>query len=231
MAQPNQDPDNDTYGAERADMVRHLRASVTDQRVLAAFGRVRRERFVPLHARSLAYEDRPLSIGHGQTISQPTMVAVMLQELRLKGPETVLDIGTGSGYQAALLAELAARVVTVERIEALAKSAEDVFRELGYATVEVHVATDALGWLEGAPYDAIVVAAAAPRIPQGLVDQLAPAGRLVIPVGGRDGQDLMLVEKRPEGVVVTRRGGCRFVPLISPEAFPDGSTDGGGTEK
>ena len=213
------------YATARGDMVRSLRSDITDRRVLEAFGRVPRERFVPLELRYLAYEDRPLAIGHGQTISQPRMVALMLQQLRLRGAEKVLDIGTGSGYQAALLAELAREVVTVERIPGLAENAAEVLRELGYENVRVHLAREALGWPAEAPYDAIVVGAAAPRIPQALVDQLAPGGRLAVPVGERWEQDLMVVEKRPEGLVVTRRGACRFVPLIGKEAFSD--PDGG----
>jgi protein-L-isoaspartate(D-aspartate) O-methyltransferase len=211
----------DTYAPARAAMVRALRLEITDERVLQAFARVPRERFVPLAARHLAYMDRPIAIGHGQTLSPPLMVAVMLLELRLKGQEKVLEIGTGSGYQAALLAELAATVVTVELIPELAAKAAEVLHELGYRNVTVHLASeDVLGWPAEAPYDAIVVAAAAPRVPQSLVDQLAAGGRLVLPVGERTSQELMVVEKRPEGVTVTRKGGCRFVPLIGREAFP-----------
>jgi protein-L-isoaspartate(D-aspartate) O-methyltransferase len=209
----------DPFAAAREALVRSLRADIKDERVLAAFGRVPRERFVAAEARELAYEDRPLSIGHGQTISQPRMVAIMLQELGLKGTERVLEVGGGSGYQAALLAELAASVVSVELIPELAAQAKAVLQALGYANVEVQVAVDELGWPAGAPYDAIIVAAAAPRVPLGLVDQLSPAGRLVIPVGSRDMQDLVLVERTSEGVRVTRKGACRFVPLIGSEAY------------
>jgi protein-L-isoaspartate(D-aspartate) O-methyltransferase len=198
---------------------------VTDERVLRAFSRVPRERFVAPEAEELAYHDRPLPIGYGQTISQPRMIALMLQELGLKGPEKVLEVGTGSGYQTALLAELAASVVTVELIPELAERAQAVLEALGYANVSVHVAGDELGWPVDGPYDAIVVAAASPRIPQSLVDQLAPpgvdrpGGRLAIPVGGREGQDLMLAERQQQGVTVVRRGACRFVPLIGREAY------------
>jgi protein-L-isoaspartate(D-aspartate) O-methyltransferase len=209
----------------RAELVRSLARDISDRRVLEVMGRVARERFVAPDLRRAAYQDRPLPIGHGQTISQPRMVAMMLQELALAGPERVLDIGTGSGYQAALLAELAARVVTVELIPELAGSARRLLAELGYANVEVYVAGEELGWPALAPYDAIVVAAASPRIPQSLVDQLAPGGRLVIPVGTRQGQDLLVADNTPEGVTVTRKGGCRFVPLIGRGAFASGEWD------
>ncbi len=206
-------------------LVRALREDVSDERVLAAIASVPRERFVAPELQDMAYEDRPLPIGHGQTISQPRIVAMMLQELHLRGSEKALEIGTGSGYQAAVLSKLAARVVTVERVPDLAARAAQVLQELHYDNVVVHLAADRLGWPEDAPYDAIVVAAAAPRIPQSLVDQLAAGGRLVIPVGGRAEQDLMVVERRPEGLTVSRRGGCRFVPLIDKEAFSPESAD------
>jgi protein-L-isoaspartate(D-aspartate) O-methyltransferase len=206
------------FAEARDQLVRSLRTDIKDERVLQAFGRVPRERFVEAELQSLAYDDRPLPIGHGQTISQPRMVALMLQELHLRGDESVLEVGTGSGYQSALLAELARKVISVEIVPELAEQATRVLRELGY-DVAVHRAGEELGWAEAAPYDAIVVAAAAPRVPQSLADQLAPGGRLVIPVGTRDGQDLLLVEARPEGLTVTRKGGCRFVPLIGKEAY------------
>ena len=208
-----------SFEEAREMLVRELSREITDERVLHAFGVVPRERFVLDEARHLAYANRPLPIGHGQTISQPLMVALMLHELRLQGEERVLDVGTGSGYQAALLSVLARRVVGVELIRELAERARGVLRDLGYDNVEVHVAGDELGWPAGAPYDAIVVAAASPRVPQSLVAQLAPGGRLVIPVGGDEGQDLLVVEKGPEGLTVSRKGGCRFVPLIGREAY------------
>jgi protein-L-isoaspartate(D-aspartate) O-methyltransferase len=139
--------------------------------------------------------------------------------MRLTGDEKVLEIGTGSGYEAALLAELAREVVTVELLPELAQQARRILDELGYRNVAVHVAGERLGRPEDAPYDAIVVAAAAPRIPLGVADQLAPGGRLVIPVGGREGQDLMLVERRDEGLAVIRKGRCGFVPLLGAEAY------------
>ncbi len=207
-------------------LIRALREDVSDERVLAAIGQVPRERFVAPELQDMAYEDRPLPIGHGQTISQPRIIGMMLQELHLRGREKALEIGTGSGYQAAVLSKLAMRVVTVERIPELAVRAGEVLRELHCDNVTVHLSHDGLGWPEDGPYDAIVVAAAAPRIPQTLVDQLAAGGRLVIPVGGRAEQDLMVVERRPEGLTVARHGGCRFVPLIDKEAFsPESAED------
>jgi protein-L-isoaspartate(D-aspartate) O-methyltransferase len=204
----------------RAAMVESLqRGVVTDERVLAAMGRVPRELFVPPERQSEAYDNRALPIGHGQTISQPMMVAIMLQELALLGTERVLDIGTGSGYQAALLSELAASVTGVELVPELTERARRTLREHGYANVTVHQAGRELGRPEDGPYDAIVVAAASPRVPQSLVAQLAPGGRLVIPVGDRDGQELMVVERRPEGLTVRRKGRCGFVPLVGREAF------------
>jgi protein-L-isoaspartate(D-aspartate) O-methyltransferase len=192
---------------------------------LAAIGLVPRERFVRRDLADVAYQDRPLPIGHGQTISQPRMVALMLQQLALTGVERVLEVGSGSGYQTALLAQLAGHVTGVELVPELVAEAKRILESLGYANVELHLAGEALGWPAGGPYDAIIVAAAAPRIPQSLVDQLAPGGRLVIPVGSREGQDLMFAELREEGITVTRRGACRFVPLLGQEAFAASVSD------
>lgn len=209
----------DAYRDAREAMVRLLAREIKDQRVLDAFRKIPRERFMPFDMRPLAYSDRALPIGHGQTISQPFMVAIMLEHLALKGDEKVLDIGTGSGYQAALLAELAREVVTVERVEALSEQAGRVLDELGYKNVMVRLAGETLGCPEEAPFDAIVVGAAGPRIPQSLLGQLAEKGRIVMPVGDLKTQDLMLLEKSPEGMSVTRKGGCRFVPLLGKDAF------------
>jgi protein-L-isoaspartate(D-aspartate) O-methyltransferase len=203
----------------RARMVEGLRREIRDERVLRAFAEVPRERFVPAEFQAYAYEDRPLGIGHGQTISQPMMVALMLQEMVLTGEEKVLDVGTGSGYQAALLSRMAAQVIGVELVPELAENARRALAGLGYETVTVQGAGDELGWPEEAPYDAIVVAAASPRVPQSLVAQLAPGGRLVLPVGPRERQDLVVVVSTPEGLEVTRKGACGFVPLIGREAF------------
>lgn len=205
----------------RDALVKSLRWEIQDERVLSAFARVPREGFVPPEMRHYAYDDRPLPIGYGQTISQPLMVAIMTQALKLKGDEKVLEIGTGSGYQAALLAELAREVVTVERVPELAERAAKVLRPLGYHRVRVHVAGEELGWSEEAPYDAIIVTAGAPRVPQSLVDQLALGGRMAIPVGGRRVQELLVVTKTERGTTITRMGECRFVPLISArDAWP-----------
>jgi protein-L-isoaspartate(D-aspartate) O-methyltransferase len=213
----------------RAILLRSLSPDVTDRRVLDAMGRVPRERFVDKDLEPYAYADRPLPIGHGQTISQPRIVGMMLQRLRLQGTERVLDLGSGSGYQAALLAELAKEVVAVELIPELVERSRQVLRDLGYKNVTVQQATSELGWPEGAPYDAIIVAAASPRIPMSLVEQLAQGGRLVIPVGERSRQELMLVERSEAGLTVARKGACGFVPLIGKEAFATGEGASGQT--
>ena len=210
------------YQAVREELVRALRAEIQDARVLAAFGQVPRERFVPAELERYAYEDRPLPIGHGQTISQPLMVAIMTQALELQGSEKVLEVGTGSGYQAALLSLLAREVVSVERVPELAEWAARRLELLGYTQVRVFVAGGALGWPPEAPYDAIVVAAGAPDVPSSLVDQLALGGRMVAPVGGRRLQQLVRATKSERGITVERLGECRFVPLISPnEGWPE----------
>jgi protein-L-isoaspartate(D-aspartate) O-methyltransferase len=200
-------------------LLRSMTPVIKDPRVIDAMRRVPRERFVEDDLRPHAYSDRPLPIGHGQTISQPRMVAIMLQELALKGDEKVLDLGSGSGYQTALLAELAGLVIAVELVPELVERSRAVLAGLEYKNVSVHQATEQLGWPDAAPYDAIIVAAAAPRIPMSLIDQLAEGGRMVIPVGGRGRQELMLIEQSKEGVRVSRRGACGFVPLIGREAF------------
>ena len=206
-----------------AILLRSLPPDVTDARVLAAMGRVPRERFVGPDLQAFAYADRPLPIGFGQTISQPRIVGMMLQELGLKGDERVLDLGSGSGYQTAILAELVKEVIAVELIPELVERSRRVLSELGYKNVSVYQATDELGWPPEAPYDAIVVAAASPRVPMSLVEQLADGGRMIIPVGERGRQqELMLVARTKEGFTVSRRGACGFVPLIGKEAFAAG---------
>jgi protein-L-isoaspartate(D-aspartate) O-methyltransferase len=161
-----------------------------------------------------------LPIGHGQTISQPYMVARICEALALRGTERVLDVGTGSGYQAAVLAELAAEVVTVERLPELAASAQENLRGAGYGRVEVRVGDGTRGAPDRAPFDAIAVAAAAPGLPQTLYEELAPRGRLVVPVGDRGGQRLQVVVRSPEGPAVLHTVPCRFVPLVGDEGFP-----------
>ena len=203
------------FEAARSRMVEELRKEIKDERLLDALARVPRERFVLPDFQRHAYDDRPLPIGHGQTISQPLMVAIMTEAMRLRGDERVLEVGTGSGYQAALLSLLAREVVSVERIPELARSAAERLRELGYCNVTVHVAGDRLGRPQDGPYDAITVTAGAPEVPSSLVDQLAMGGRLVVPVGGRRLQQLVRATKSDRGVTIERLGDCRFVPLIA----------------
>lgn len=204
-------------------LLAELSREIYDDRILDAISKVPRERFVPEELRLAAYENRPLPIGHGQTVSQPLIVAMMTQGLSLYGDEKVLEVGTGSGYQAALLSLLAGQVITVERVPELAEAARQRLAELGCANVTVHVAGETLGWPEDAPYDTIIVTAAAPRVPYELMDQLRIGGRLVIPVGGRDLQELARVVKSPEGPVMSQLGPCRFVPLLGPGAWSTGA--------
>ena len=203
----------------RANLIRALDQEIRDKKVLEAMARVPREAFVPQECYHAAYEDRPLSIGFGQTISQPFIVALMIQALELKGDEKVLELGTGSGYEAAILAELVKHVVTVEIIPELAESAERILRKLGYYNIEVNIAGKTLGWQGKAPYDAIIVSAAAPSVPPVLLDQLSWGGRLVIPVGPRWEQELTKVTKYRKGNEVESLGGCYFVPLIGEGAW------------
>lgn len=206
---------------DRERLIQHLRHEIDDEKVLDAMARVPRENFVPSLSRQFAYDDRPLPIGEDQTISQPFIVALMTQALVLSGTEKVLELGTGCGYQAAILAELARQVITVERMHKLARKARQTLKSLGYTNIEVNIATQELGWPEEAPYDAIVVTAAAPRIPQGLLDQLAIGGRLVIPVGSRWEQELLQVIMKKEGMTVKNLTHCRFVPLIGEDAWSE----------
>ncbi len=205
----------------RTALLAELAGEVTDRRVLAAMREVPRELFVPQQLAVHAYENRPLPIGYGQTISQPLIVALMTQGLELDGSERVLEVGTGSGYQAALLSRLAAQVVSVERVPELAERAGRTLAELGYANVSVHVAGRTLGWPQEAPYDAIIVTAGAPRVPSELVEQLVLRGRMVIPVGARDLQELVRAVRSPEGPALTNLGPCRFVPLLGAGAWSD----------
>ena len=195
------------------------RRDIEDGRVLTAMERVPRERFVPPDLRRYAYEDAALPIGEGQTISQPYMVAAICAALALAGEEHVLDVGTGSGYQAAVLAELAAEVDTIERIPALAEQARANLAAAGYAKVRVHVGDGSRGLPARAPFDAIAVAAAAPEVPQALYEQLRPRGRLVVPVGERGVQRLEVIVRSPEGPAVRHSVPCRFVPLVGEGGF------------
>jgi len=205
----------------RAELIKHLSTEIRDKRVLAAMARIPRECFVPPEEQPLAYEDRPLPIGFDQTISQPLIIAIMTETLELTGEEKVLEIGTGSGYQAAILAELARQVVTTERLPPLAKGAKEVLDRLGYTNIEVHLAEETLGWERGAPYSAIIVTAGAPRMPDALLSQLAIGGRLIIPVGSRYVQELYKVTKHKKKSVVQDLGGCRFVSLIGKDAWEE----------
>jgi protein-L-isoaspartate(D-aspartate) O-methyltransferase len=192
---------------------------IVDRRVLDAMAHVPREAFVDDHDRKRAYQDMPLRIGHGQTISQPYMVALICEAADVHEGDKVLDIGTGSGYQAAVLAEMGAEVHTVERIPELAERARERLAAADYPDVEVHVGDGSLGLPEEALFDAIVVAAAAPDVPMTLYEQLVPRGRLVVPVGGPEGQRLEVVVRSPEGPAVTRSVPCRFVPLLGQEGY------------
>jgi protein-L-isoaspartate(D-aspartate) O-methyltransferase len=208
--------------AARARLIDCLSQEIIDKRVLSAMARVPRERFVSPDYYYAAYEDMPLSIGFGQTISQPFIVALMTQALELRGSEKVLELGTGSGYQTAILAGLAEWVVSIERVPQLAESARQILDRLGYTNVEIHTAVEALGWPDGSPYDAIIVTAGAPHVPDVLLEQLALGGRLVIPVGSRWEQDLLRVTRKKKGNVIESLGGCRFVPLIGKGAWEEG---------
>jgi protein-L-isoaspartate(D-aspartate) O-methyltransferase len=207
--------------AERRDMVKQqLRGrDIVDEGVLRAMERLPRELFVPARERRRAHEDAALPIGYGQTISQPYMVAKICETLALRPGQRALDVGTGSGYQAAVLAELGADVVTIERIPELAEQARANLAAAGYERVEVVVGDGTLGLPERAPFDGIAVAAAAPGFPQTLYEQLRPGGRLVVPVGGTRAQRLELIVRSPEGPAVIHSVPCRFVPLVGEEGF------------
>ncbi len=208
--------------ARRHMVARHLAGrGIGDPAVLAAMGDVPREAFVPAVERAHAYEDRALPIAEGQTISQPYVVALMAEALELAPGDRVLEVGTGSGYAAAVLARCADHVVSVERVPALAVAAADVLDRLGVTGVEVHVADGTLGWPAAAPYDAVVVTAGGPDVPAALLDQLAPGGRLVMPAGPPGGQRLVRVRRSAEGEVGPAEdlGGVAFVPLIGEQGW------------
>lgn len=209
------------FEAARARLTESLAHDIKDKRVLEAMARVPRERFVPPESTPYAYEDRPLPIGLEQTISQPYIVARMTEALELTGTEKVLELGTGSGYQTAILAELARMIISTERLPALAEAAQKVLASLGYKNIEIHIAEEELGWKEGAPYDAIIATAAAPDIPQDLVAQLKTGGRMVIPVGSRYMQELRKLTRGSDHNTVQNLGACRFVALIGKDAWPE----------
>jgi len=209
----------DRYAKQRKKMVdSQIRSrGIRDERVLRAMEKIPRHLFIDVGLIDQAYNDNPLPIGEKQTISQPYIVALMAEALELKGREKVLELGTGSGYQAAILAELADRVFTIERIAALAQKARKLLESLNYYNVVIRVGDGTYGWREESPFDAIVVSAGSPSIPRTLVDQLAVGGRLVIPVGGRYSQSLIKLTRlseNPDDVKTEDLGGCRFVNLI-----------------
>ena len=204
------------YKRLREGMVKDqlIARGISDERVLAAFYKVEREKFVPSDLREDAYGDFPLSIGEGQTISQPYMVALMTQSLELKGCERVLEIGTGSGYQTAILAELSEEVYSVERIKSLAQKAESLLKKLGYSRVKIFVSDGTMGWEDFSPYDRILVTAGAKQVPQPLVNQLKDEGIMVIPVGSIYSQELKVIRKKKRRMKSTTVERCVFVPLI-----------------
>lgn len=212
------------YEIERNRMVDEqlIPRGINDPRVLEAFRKVPRHKFVSKMLLGEAYADYPLPIGEGQTISQPYMVAVMTQCLKLKGGESVLEVGTGSGYQTAILAELAKKVFTVERFRALADKARETLEALGYKNSEIRVGDGSVGWEERGPYNAILVTAGAPEIPYSLVQQLADNGRLVIPIGDAYSQVLTVVERNKDKTISTEVCGCVFVPLVGEEGWKEG---------
>ena len=207
------------FDEARAKLVTQLSTEIKDKRVLAAMARVPRERFIPLGSRHLAYADGPLPIGNEQTISQPYIVACMTEALELKGDEKVLEIGTGSGYQTAILAGMVELVISTERIPAFADSAKKILDDLGYNNVQIHVTGEELGWKPDAPYAAIIVTAGAPKVPEDLLSQLAIGGRMVIPVGSRYVQELYRVTRHRDKNLIENLGGCRFVNLIGKGAW------------
>jgi protein-L-isoaspartate(D-aspartate) O-methyltransferase len=204
------------YTALRKEMVEGqiLARGIKNRRVLEAFYKVERHKFVPVEFEYNAYADFPLSIGENQTISQPYIVALMTESLGLEGKEKVLEIGTGSGYQTAILAEISRQVCTIERIESLGKKAEKLLGELGYTNIKVAIGDGTLGWPEESPFDRIIITAATPRIPLPLVEQLKEGGKLILPQGQGLGQILTLAEKKQGTLQYQEICGCMFVPLI-----------------
>ncbi|MGH7825727.1 MAG: protein-L-isoaspartate(D-aspartate) O-methyltransferase [Candidatus Binatia bacterium] len=203
------------YSLERDKMIREQLAArqIRDPKVIEAMRAVPRHLFVPDEVKSNAYEDRPLPIGKDQTISQPYMVALMVQALELNGNEKVLEIGTGSGYETAILAELSAQVFSIERLEDLAARAQTLLAALGYQNIRIKVGDGTLGWQEHAPYDAIVITASSPQIPRPLIEQLHPNGIFILPMGEEQLQSLVRLRKSKDGIREEYLGECRFVKL------------------
>ena len=200
-------------------LLKEIGEIVTDKSVLEVLNKVPRQYFVPPDQYDFSYKNVPLPIGDSQTISQPLIVCMMIELLELKYTDKVLDVGSGSGYQTALLAEFSNRVIGVERIKRLVQISKQTISKLGYKNIEIYQAEEELGYLKLAPYDAIIVGAAAPKLPLKLIEQLTPKGRLVIPVGDRKTQELVKVVKTEESYHVTTHGNCRFVPLIGKGAW------------
>jgi protein-L-isoaspartate(D-aspartate) O-methyltransferase len=212
------------FARAQLELVRKLRREgIRDERVLEAIARIPRELFVPPELRAQAYNDEPLPIAEGQTISQPQIVALMTEALDLRGGENVLEVGTGSGYQAAILGLLSRHVTTLERSPLLAERARTLLRSLGYTNIHVEITDGTQGWPERAPYDAIVVTAAAPSVPAPLVEQLREGGRLVLPVGSMYQQSLVLLRKRNGRVSRSYLGPVRFVPLVGQHGWSEQS--------
>lgn len=205
----------------KKQLIEHLRQEIADEKVLEAMYRVPRELFLPFERRHLAYDDSAQPIGEGQTISQPYIVALMTASLTLTGTEKVLEVGTGSGYQACILAEVTRKVVTVERHPKLMETAKALFDRLQYKNIETHLAEERIGWPSDSPYDAIIVTAASPIVPQDLLDQLVDGGRMVIPVGPRYAQSLLKITRNGDTISRTPLGHCRFVPLVGKGAWED----------
>ena len=220
--------DEDKFAAARQNMVNTqlITRGIADPRVLAAMQKVPRHRFVPSHLWDQAYNDYPLPIGEDQTISQPYIVALMTEILEPREADKVLEIGMGSGYQAAILAELVAQVFTIDRMAPLVTNARQMLESMGYQNIKTRVGDGTEGWPEEMPFDGIMVTAAAPQVPRPLTEQLALGGRLVIPVGDRYSQTLTLVRQTKEGLKYEYHGGCRFVPLIGKHGW-DGEGRGG----
>jgi len=194
---------------------------INNQKVLDALSRIERHKFIPENLKKSAYADFPLPIGEGQTISQPYIVALMTQYLGLAGKERVLEVGTGSGYQTAILAELAREIYSVERYDALANKAETVLNELGYKNIKIKVGDGSLGWQEAGPFDRIIITAASPNVPEPLIEQLTDNGKLILPLGGGFGQVLTLIEKKGDKIKTTDICGCVFVPLVGKYGVPN----------